>query len=660
MPPLSPGDERTPPSRRAQISLRWLAGTVLTGCAGCFLLAGALFSAFDRDLHFTESDIDGLLALSSSDPSERKSDRIDAAAAQPIRSVLHDTAVHRVGDKEFIGFRPYVSISTPLAQQITDFASEIPSFDPVAIYAAAGAWEVDRPAEDVPETERQERVRIETSPLAIGFIAFADSSDAALNEVESEVRDTLAYAAAGTLDPAIIEDLLAGGDGGYDIAGELMIGSADAATGDVISGVRNFDLSTIGGAEVRQAMTVLAKRGAPLDVDGSRVVEVTAGRGDTLMTILTSNGATRDEAAEIVRVLAAEYDVVNLQEGQAMTLFMRAEEDGSGRERPIRVSLSGEADELAAPTVAMATTGDFISFQPDLSALALRASVDATATATTGETGQATVFQSLYETALGQDIDRTMVDELIAIFSFDLDFQNRVANGDRLDLFYSLPVENEGEAIDEDAPAVLFASVTTRGETHTFYRFRTPDDGAIDFYDEEGRSAKQFLMRKPLSGGVFRSGFGMRRHPILGYRRMHNGADWAARSGTPIMAAGDGVVTHADWKSGYGRHIVIRHANGYQTTYSHMSGYASGVREGVRVRLGQVIGYVGSSGLSTGAHLHYEVLVNGRFVDPMRIRLPRGRVLEGRMLAEFERERARIDALMARAREATRVARADN
>jgi murein DD-endopeptidase MepM/ murein hydrolase activator NlpD len=148
----------------------------------------------------------------------------------------------------------------------------------------------------------------------------------------------------------------------------------------------------------------------------------------------------------------------------------------------------------------------------------------------------------------------------------------------------------------------------------------------------------------------------MRRHPILGYTRMHSGVDWAARTGTPIMASGNGTVVYADWKSGYGRHIRIRHANGYETSYSHMSGFARGVHEGTRVRQGQIIGYIGSTGLSTGPHLHYEVLVNGRTVDPMRIRLPRGRVLDGRMLAAFEKERGRIDALMNRAPASTQVA----
>ena len=187
-------------------------------------------------------------------------------------------------------------------------------------------------------------------------------------------------------------------------------------------------------------------------------------------------------------------------------------------------------------------------------------------------------------------------------------------------------------------------SLTVGGETKSFYRFQTPDDGIVDYYDETGKSAKKFLVRKPVDDGIMRSGFGVRRHPILGYtedahRRRLGGADRARRS----IAAGNGIVEKVGWESGYGKYIRIRHANGYETAYGHMTAFARGMEQGKRVRQGQIIGFVGSTGLSTGAHVHYEILVNGRFVDPMRIKLPRGRALEGPMLATFEKERDRLD-----------------
>src|SRR5262249_52720210 len=170
------------------------------------------------------------------------------------------------------------------------------------------------------------------------------------------------------------------------------------------------------------------------------------------------------------------------------------------------------------------------------------------------------------------------------------------------------------------------------------------------FSEEAGdKGRKMFLAPKPMGGGVFRSGFGARNHPLLGYMRMHTGVDWSDDIGTPVFAAGNGVVLSADWNSGgYGRRIEVQHLNGYVTTYSHLSGFARGIEPRVKIRQGQVIGYVGSTGLSTGPHLHYEVLINGSFVDPMRIKLPRGRELAGGILTDFERERARVDGILDR------------
>jgi murein DD-endopeptidase MepM/ murein hydrolase activator NlpD len=156
-----------------------------------------------------------------------------------------------------------------------------------------------------------------------------------------------------------------------------------------------------------------------------------------------------------------------------------------------------------------------------------------------------------------------------------------------------------------------------------------------------------------------RSGFGYRRHPVLGYAKLHTGVDWANPIGTPIVAAGNATVLKADWDSGYGRRVELQHINGYVTTYNHMSRFARGITAGAKVRQGQVIGYVGSTGLSTGAHLHYEVIINGHFVDPMKIRVPRGRELDGRMLAEFTRQREQIEGTMQKSRTASAMAQRD-
>jgi murein DD-endopeptidase MepM/ murein hydrolase activator NlpD len=191
--------------------------------------------------------------------------------------------------------------------------------------------------------------------------------------------------------------------------------------------------------------------------------------------------------------------------------------------------------------------------------------------------------------------------------------------------------------------------MTVRDQTFKYYRFQTPDDNMVDYYDPSGRSTRKFLLRKPIAEGEMTSPFGMRYHPILHFYRMHTGVDWGAPIGTPIFASGNGVVIEAAWDAGYGRRVEVQHANGYVTTYNHMSGFARGIVPGARVTQGQVVGYLGDSGLATGPHLHYEVIINGNFVDPMAIKLPRTREFDGKMLAAFKRERDRIDQLMAQA-----------
>jgi murein DD-endopeptidase MepM/ murein hydrolase activator NlpD len=253
------------------------------------------------------------------------------------------------------------------------------------------------------------------------------------------------------------------------------------------------------------------------------------------------------------------------------------------------------------------------------------------------------LYQSIYETALRNKVPATVIEDMIKIYSYDVDFQRKVQPGDSFDVFYA--GEDEGATITEKTE-VLFASLTVGGETKKYYRFQTPDDAVVDYYDETGKSAKKFLVRKPVNNAIMRSGFGSRRHPILGYVKMHTGVDWATPYGTPIFASGNGVVEVAGWEGGYGKYVKLKHNNGYETAYGHMSAFAKGLEVGKRVRQGQVIGFVGSTGQSTGAHVHYEILVNGRFVDPMRIKLPRGRSLDGPLMASFEKERDRLDAMM--------------
>ena len=241
-------------------------------------------------------------------------------------------------------------------------------------------------------------------------------------------------------------------------------------------------------------------------------------------------------------------------------------------------------------------------------------------------------------------MNRKMTTSLIKLLASNVDFQAQLKPTDSLEAFFSVQDE-DGKAADNSEILYIRAHF---GDTDTqLYRFQNPKDGSVDYFDENGRSTRQFLLRNPVPNGIFKSPFGMRRHPILGYARMHTGVDWAAPRGTPIIAAGNGTVEKAGWDTGgYGNQTLIRHPNGSVTSYNHQSAIAKDVKVGGQVRQGQVIGWVGSTGLSTGPHLHYELIVNGNKVDPLKIRLPGGKSLDGDALARFQDERKRIDDLL--------------
>jgi len=378
-----------------------------------------------------------------------------------------------------------------------------------------------------------------------------------------------------------------------------------------------------------------------------------ARHGETLADVLAANGVPKARVAAVVAAYKGRR-AEPVREGQRVKLLF-ADFDGSGKEMQLaRVSVYN--DEELDSMVAATDRGDFMQVvaAPKTTAKAAPKPRVSGGEDEDGEdnedSGAMRLYDSLYETALKQDVPRPIISELVRVFANDIDLQRSVAGGDSLNVFYDDSEESGGR------DSLLYASLTTRGETYRYYRFQTPDDGLVDYYDDNGRSSRKFLVRKPIATGETRSGFGYRRHPILGYYKMHTGVDWAAPIGTPIFAAGNGVVIMAEWHGGYGRRVEVQHANGYITAYNHMSGFARNIAKGVRVKQGQTVGFLGSTGLSTGPHLHYEVMVNGHFVDPMRVKLARTREFDGKLLSDFKRERDRIDQLMAKAPNNPKVA----
>lgn len=266
----------------------------------------------------------------------------------------------------------------------------------------------------------------------------------------------------------------------------------------------------------------------------------------------------------------------------------------------------------------------------------------------------AEINTSLYDAALEAGGADQQVVDFAQIFAFDIDFQREIHPGDQFEILYESLVDERGNVVR--AGNVLFASLNGRALDRAYYRHTPEDDNISDYFTRDGKAATRFLMKTPINGARLSSSFGRRRHPISGYSRLHKGTDFAARSGTPIFAAGHGTVERASRYGGYGNYARIRHANGYKTAYAHMSRYGPGVKKGRRVRQGDIIGYVGSTGASTGPHLHYEVLINGKHVNAMRLKLPTGRTLEGEFLTAFERTRQELDMLRAAKAAETQIA----
>ena len=250
-----------------------------------------------------------------------------------------------------------------------------------------------------------------------------------------------------------------------------------------------------------------------------------------------------------------------------------------------------------------------------------------------------TIKNNLYSSAVDVGIEPNIIVEFARIFGFEVDFQRDIRKGDWFEIYYE-KFEDDNNKV-RDTGKIIYASMFVNGEEINLYNFKHNNEE--EYYDIKGKSITKSLMKTPINGARLSSSFGMRKHPILGYNKMHRGTDFAAPSGTPIMASGSGTVTRARWCGGGGNCVKIKHNSTYETIYAHMKSFAKGIKEGKKVKQGQIIGYVGSTGMSTGPHLHYEVIVNGKKVNSQKLKLPSGKILKGEPRKEFEIERIKID-----------------
>lgn len=367
------------------------------------------------------------------------------------------------------------------------------------------------------------------------------------------------------------------------------------------------------------------------DCDAISNASLTVPRGGTLAGVLDDAGAGRREAARAIYALGDLFDVRDLRVGQAIQVYLRDSEDEDGEAFQQLDGLSFRPDIERTITVARLSDGSYRARETrnTFSSEWVRAS--------------GTITSSLYVDALQAGATDRVVVELAGVLGYAIDFQRSIYPGDGFDLLFERFIDADGDVARTGD--IVYARYDGRGEPKEFFRFETPD-GIVGYYTGDGASAQRLLMLTPINGARLSSHFGRRRHPILGYTRAHNGTDFAAPTGTPIMAAGNGVVERANRFGSFGNYIRIRHPNGYQTAYAHLNGFARGIRAGSRVTQGQIIGYVGTTGRSTGPHLHYEVHLNGSPVNPMTLDLPTGRQLEDDELPLFEAERDRILAML--------------
>jgi murein DD-endopeptidase MepM/ murein hydrolase activator NlpD len=635
-PPLTADGAVAETMMRRRLSPRWMAGLVLIALAGSALMVLSIVAALAPvETNMSQPQMTRLSELrsqsSGSITTARRGDKLIrkanlVAARQDYRAPIQV----RAGNAEITRVAGFTRLATPLATESLGFSDVIPAYNLSKLVSSASE---DRVANDA-ELGGLIETDVNVSFREMGSVRSPRESGIRLGDEEATTQ--------------VIDLLIERRRESPRIAAQSQLARVMRAPAD-ISPSSAFAGSAVGDPfsklvvrMVPENVTVLPRQDAVLTPYPTEERIIVSRSVAATTQNLRNLGVTPKQASEIVAALTRNGRSNNLDGNRVLKLTLQAQESG-GRKELMRVELF--ADEQLVASTGRRDDGSFWPIEtrdmPTRPAGEQTAEEDEEAEA---NSGRLTIYQSIHETARRYEIPGNVIDEIIRAVFFDVDLQRRVNPGDQIEL---LIANGEGEA--QPRQDLMLVALTTGQTKRRYYRFKLLDEDVVDYFDDQGRSVKQFLLRKPMDGGEFRSGFGMRRHPITGSYRLHAGVDWAGAVGLPIRSAGNGVVRMAEWDSGYGRRIEIEHNHGYVTTYSHLSAFAPGIKTGSRVRQGQIIGRLGSSGLSTGPHLHYEVLINDRFVDPLAIRLPRGRELGGVNLAEFKKERDFIESILRRA-----------
>jgi murein DD-endopeptidase MepM/ murein hydrolase activator NlpD len=613
--------EGTKPSldRRA-VSKRWLSGTFLTAAAACGLMSAAFLIALDgsqRLLTPLEIMEQSDLAPRISNGGPTKEDRIYdpvISAGTPERRLLEVPTIIEDGDRRVIKNVELAHVRIPLGLSYAP-DKNYPAFDPLAVFADSGDVNNEAPGQFYGANIESD-VALRTKPFADDNLVFDQATELNDEEVEAVVREQSPHLTAGEVQIAALT---------YVDPTRFGIGDVEA---DAIAAIN----VKITAENVSSASATDNKEGQFKEI----LIDVKSAK--PLGQALLEAGIQGESAKNSAEALATLLQGDKLKEGQKLRISGYVGDDATDVRR---ISLYNGVTHVAS--IALDDNKQYVpADEPETVAMTLDDDIEPVRTRVSSG-GLPSIYDAIYRASFAYGLSDVMAKKLIQLLAADLDLRSPVGSRDKIELLFSNPDGTKGST---DESVVLMASTNFGGEARKYYRFES-EDGTVDFYDSEGKSAKQFLLRNPVPNGTFRSGFGMRRHPILGYVRLHAGTDWAAPRGTPIIASGNGVVEKAGWSGAYGNQTIIKHANGYESSYSHQTSIARGVVPGAKVRQGQVIGTVGSTGLSTGPHLHYELIVNGTKVDSMRVRLPGGKALAGGELRKFEAARDDIERLLA-------------
>jgi murein DD-endopeptidase MepM/ murein hydrolase activator NlpD len=611
---------------------RWLISTCLAGTVGAISIFVVLYGSADKrenrggflpglselgEANLAGGDVPFMRNSEGLKWAAPKSDRLKiTSGAVTVRYLVNESVKQRRLGREYIHAKPYVRIVARLAPVPPEYQAKVPPFNPLSLYATQTVNPGEDSEADAPENGS---VTVNVIELLGGILPDEDGQSLEDGEVLLHVAEAKEA----------------------EVEAEMIRAGAEAE-GNRVAGEDGLPLGAEADGAAAPNTTVLVKpvledEDTLADLEGRETQVVRVGDGETLRKILQRAGADTWTARGMIESARNIFPEASLAPGQEVRITLVPSLTRRDKKEPARFSIFSDGHDHLV-TVTRNAAGEFVaSKSPAIGEEIANAALD-----TNDKASTSSVYASVYYAGLLQHVPEDSIMKVMKVHASQTDFRRRLRPGDQVEFFFDV---KDDPKPDSPPGELLFTSITSGGETYRFYRFRTPD-GVVDYYDEKGNNSKQFLMRRPVRGDVrLASGFGMRFHPLLNERRMHTGVDWATSPGTPILAAGSGVIEEAGRKGQYGNYVRIRHPNGYHTAYGHLLRFRKGVAAGEKVRQGEIIGYVGSTGLASGPHLHYEVLINSRFVDPLAIQVPRERELKGRQLAEFQKERVRIDEL---------------